>query len=63
MSMPSKLLAPFRKVNRQFARYSKMAVRLREHQIGGALDDVDLDTLKMREIPALYEREFGKPEF
>ena len=63
MSMPSKLLAPIRKMNQQFTRFSKMAVRLREHQIGGSLDDVDLDTLKMREIPALYEREFGKPDF
>ena len=48
----------------QFAEQStKMLDRLREHQASGALPDVDLDRMKIREFQALYIRELGEPDF
>ena len=57
------LRASIRRFTEPAMKASKMAVRLRDHQANGAIQDVDLDSLKMRQMFALYQREFGEPDF
>ena len=63
----AEIIAGFVKLNRKLSQFAErstiMLDRLREHQASGALPDVDLDRMKIREFQALYIRELGEPEF